>query len=131
MVAVVPAALISRFFTPPLTTAALVVWFIIYQQIVTNVIGPHVNGMSVGIHPLEALLAVLVGYPLGGFLGAFLAVPLAGIVHIIIREFYGFFAYGHELPTAEVPVDDEPSERDGAPRPTVLKGPEGGRAVGS
>jgi predicted PurR-regulated permease PerM len=131
MVSMVPAALISLFFTPPLTTAALVVWFIIYQQIVTNVIGPHVNGMSVGIHPLEALLAVLVGYPLGGFLGAFLAVPVAGIIHIVIREFYGYFAYGHSLPTAVVPSDADLEERGPPTRPTVVKGPEGGRAVGS
>jgi predicted PurR-regulated permease PerM len=131
MVALVPATLISLFFTPPLTTAALVVWFVIYQQIVTNVIGPHVNGMSVGIHPLEALLAVLVGYPLGGFLGAFLAVPVAGIVHIVIREFYGYFAYGHKLPTAEVPAESGVDATEPPQRPTVLKGPEGGRAVGS
>jgi predicted PurR-regulated permease PerM len=131
MVAVVPAALISLFFTPPLTTAALVVWFLIFQQIVTNVIGPRVNSMAVGIHPLEAILAVLVGYPLGGFLGAFLAVPVAGIIHIFIREFYAYFALGRSLPTAVVPAaPDEPAEPVPALRPTVVQGREEGRAVG-
>jgi predicted PurR-regulated permease PerM len=129
MVAVVPAALISLFFMPPLTTVALVVWFLIFQQIVTNVIGPRINSMAVGIHPLEAILAVLVGYPLGGLLGAFLAVPLAGIVHIVVRSLYAYFALGHSLPTAVVPASvDEPA--DEPPRPAVMPGREGGRAVG-
>jgi predicted PurR-regulated permease PerM len=130
MVAVVPAALISLFFTPPLTTVALVVWFLVFQQIVTNVIGPRVNSMAVGIHPLEAILAVLVGYPLGGLLGAFLAVPLAGIVHIVVRSLYAYFALGHSLPTAVVPASMDDSAEGEPPRPAVMPGREGGRAVG-
>ena len=132
MIAVVPAALISLFFTPPLTTAALVIWFVIFQQIVTNIVGPRINSLAVGIHPLEAILAVLVGYPLGGILGAFFAVPVAGILHIIVREFYAYFALGQSLPTAVVPVvmNEDAGRGTAPPRPTVVKGREGGRAVG-
>lgn len=93
MVAVVPAVMISVFFTMPVfTTVALFVWYTIFQQIVTNILGPRIMGASVGIHPLEALVAVLVGFPIGGLLGAFLAVPVAGIVHILIREAYHYFS---------------------------------------
>jgi len=92
MVAVVPAVLLSLFFMPLLTTLLLLIWFIIFQQLVTNVLGPRIMGMAVGIHPLEALLAVLVGFPLGGLLGAFLAVPVAGIIHIMLREAYLYWA---------------------------------------
>lgn len=106
MVAVVPAVIISLFFNAPLTTVLLVVWFVVYQQVVTNILGPRVMGLAVGIHPLEALAAVLVGYPLGGLLGAFLAVPIAGAVHIFVREAYAYFALGKELPTAPVPSID-------------------------
>jgi predicted PurR-regulated permease PerM len=131
MIAVVPAAMISLFFTPPLTTAGLVIWFLVFQQIVTNVLGPRINSLAVGIHPLEAILAVLVGYPLGGFLGAFLAVPVAGIIHIVVREFYAYFALGQSLPTATVPpTTDLPEEETAPPRPTVVKGRESSRAVG-
>jgi predicted PurR-regulated permease PerM len=94
MVAVVPALLISLFFMPLAATIALVVWYLVFQQVVTNVIGPRVMGAAVGIHPLEALLAVVVGYPLGGLLGAFLAVPVMGIVHILLRESYDYFVVG-------------------------------------
>jgi predicted PurR-regulated permease PerM len=110
MVALVPAVLISLFFMPVFTTVLLALWFLVFQQIVTNVLGPRVNSMAVGIHPLEAILAVLVGYPLGGFLGAFLAVPVAGIFHIVVRELYAYFVLGRSLPTAvapPTPVEDE------------------------
>lgn len=113
MVAALPAVAISLVFNPPLTTAVLFVWFIIYQQVVTNILGPRIFGMAVGIHPLEALAAVLIGYPLGGLLGAFLAVPIAGVLHILIKEAYAYFVLGHELPTAPVPAqveDDAPAE---------------------
>jgi len=103
MVALVPAVLISLFFMPFLTTVLLALWFVIFQQIVTNVLGPRINSMAVGIHPLEAILAVLVGYPLGGFLGAFLAVPVAGIIHIVVRELYAYVVLGRSLPTAVAP----------------------------
>lgn len=107
MVAALPAVAISLVFNPPLTTAALFVWFIVYQQVVTNILGPRIFGMAVGIHPLEALAAVLIGYPLGGLLGAFLAVPIAGVVHILIKEAYAYFVLGHALPTAPVPTQVE------------------------
>ncbi len=110
MVAVVPAVAISLVFTPPLTSAALLVWFIVYQQVVTNILGPRIFGMAVGIHPLEALAAVLIGYPLGGLLGAFLAVPIAGILHILAKEAYAYFVLGHALPTAPVPGDAEEAD---------------------
>lgn len=128
MLGVVPAVIISLFFMPVLTTIILAAWFIVFQQIVTNVLGPRIMGAAVGIHPLEALVAVLVGYPLGGFLGAFLAVPVAGIVHILLREAYAYFVLGHSLPTAAVP--EQPAEAP-APLPhPASSGPRPGSAAG-
>jgi predicted PurR-regulated permease PerM len=125
MVAVIPAAAISLFFMPFLTTIILVVWFLVFQQLVTNVLGPRIMGAAVGIHPLEALLAVLVGYPLGGLLGAFLAVPVMGIVHILLKEAYQYFVLGHPASRAPAPVEPVPASTDAAhavpARPTTDK----------
>jgi predicted PurR-regulated permease PerM len=114
LVAFIPPVAIALFFTPIVTTVLLFIWFTVFQQIVTNFLGPKVMGTAVGIHPLEAIAAVLVGYPLGGFLGAFLAVPLAGIIHILVREFYGYFAHGRALPTAPVTVPPDVAVADEA-----------------
>ncbi len=120
MVAIVPAILISLFFMPVVTTVLLAAWFLIFQQIVTNVLGPRINSMAVGIHPLEAIFAVLVGYPLGGFLGAFLAVPMAGIIHIVSRELYAYFVLGKSLPTAVAPLSSEMAQASAGVDPRSL-----------
>jgi predicted PurR-regulated permease PerM len=120
MVALVPAVLISLFFMPVVTTVLLAAWFLVFQQIVTNVLGPRVNSMAVGIHPLEAILAVLIGYPLGGFVGAFLAVPVAGIIHIVVRELYAYLVLGRSLPTAvapRTPIEDGDIQKVSESRP--------------
>jgi predicted PurR-regulated permease PerM len=115
MVAAFPAVIVALFFTPFATAVILLVWFIVFQQLVTNVLGPRVMGKAVGIHPLEAMLAVLIGYPVGGFLGAFLAVPVMGIVHILVREAYAYFVLGRAFPSVELP---EPVEE---PRPVTAR----------
>jgi predicted PurR-regulated permease PerM len=49
-------------------------------------ISPWVEGEQLDIHPLLVFVAVLVGATLGGFAGAFVAVPLAAIVDLFIRD---------------------------------------------
>jgi predicted PurR-regulated permease PerM len=122
LIAFIPPVLIALFFTSVPSTIILFAWFMVYQQIVTNFIGPKVMGTAVGIHPLEAIAAVLVGYPLGGLLGAFLAVPVAGIIHILIREFYAYFAHGKALPTARVTVPTEIAEAETAREASSMSG---------
>ena len=61
----------------------LVLWVILaavaIQQIENNLLVPRISGEAVGLHPLAALLAVLIGVELAGLPGAIFAVPLTGI----------------------------------------------------
>jgi predicted PurR-regulated permease PerM len=61
----------------------LVLWVIAaaiaIQQIENNLLVPRISGEAVGLHPLAALLAVLIGVELAGLAGAIFAVPLTGI----------------------------------------------------
>lgn len=85
----IPPLIIALLFTSVPTTLVLLAYLIVMEQVVTNVIGPRVSSKSVGIHPLEAMAAALIGYIVGGFLGAFLAVPIVGVAHVVIAEAYG------------------------------------------
>lgn len=123
MIAVLPAVVISLFFVSFTKTVILFVWFLVFQQVVTNVLGPKVMGSAVGIHPLEALIAVLLGYPLGGLLGAFLAVPVMGILHIVIYEAYNYFVLGKSISAIPAPVEQASFEVSPAP-PTRAVRPE-------
>jgi predicted PurR-regulated permease PerM len=70
---------------------ALIVWvvfFVVYQQVESRVLGPWVYRRTVELHPLLAIIAVLAGASLQGILGALLAIPVAAIVQILIREWW-------------------------------------------
>jgi predicted PurR-regulated permease PerM len=83
----VPAVLIALFQSPGLALW-VVIYFIILQQVESNVIVPRVSGHAVGLHPLGVLLALLAGVELGGLGGALLAVPVAGVLYVMALALY-------------------------------------------
>jgi len=64
------------------TTQALIVGasIIVIQQVEGDVLQPVVMGRQVRIHPVVVLVALTAGAATGGFIGAFLAVPIAAVV---------------------------------------------------
>jgi predicted PurR-regulated permease PerM len=68
---------------------ALIVWgvfFLIYQQLQDRVIQPLMYKNAVQIHPVIAIIAILVGAQLLGILGALLAIPIAASLGVLIDE---------------------------------------------
>ena len=59
---------------------------ILIQNLQGYVISPFIEGDQLDIHPLLVFVAVLVGASLGGAVGAFVAVPAAAIVDLVVRE---------------------------------------------
>ncbi|MEV0251604.1 AI-2E family transporter [Nocardia sp. NPDC050712] len=68
------------------TTALIVLGIIIaVQQLEGNVLQPVLQSRSMKLHAVIVLLAVTAGGSLYGIVGAFLAVPVAAVVAVIIR----------------------------------------------
>ncbi len=65
---------------------AVVVFFIVYQQIENHLLQPLVYSRTVQLSPLAILIAVLVGAELAGILGALAAIPVAGTIQILVTE---------------------------------------------
>lgn len=103
IIASVPAILVALFTLPLLKVIIVVGWFIVIQQIEQNVVGPRITGHAVGIHPVVAMVAVILGLEIGGIWGAFLAVPVTGILFVVVGEGYRYVILRRPLPTAEVP----------------------------
>jgi predicted PurR-regulated permease PerM len=82
----IPPMIIALLFTKFPTPLFYLPWLLVGEQLVTNVIGPRLQGHNVGIHPLEAMAAALLGYPLFGILGAFFAVPMVAFLHVVVRQ---------------------------------------------
>lgn len=59
--------------------------FALGQFIEGNLISPRIVGDRIHLHPVWIIFAVLAGTVLFGFLGTLLAVPVAGVVGVLVR----------------------------------------------
>ena len=63
------------------------VFFLVYQQFENHVLQPLIYGRTVQLSPLVVLAAVLIGAELAGIVGALGAIPIAGAIQVILREY--------------------------------------------
>jgi predicted PurR-regulated permease PerM len=82
-----PAVAISLFQPWPLVLE-VIAFFVAMQVIENNVLAPRITGGSVGLHPVAALIAIVIGADLGGVVGALFAVPVAGIASVLIAAMW-------------------------------------------
>ncbi|MCW2605015.1 MAG: hypothetical protein JWN61_3150 [Pseudonocardiales bacterium] len=65
---------------------AVVVFFLIYQQLENHLLQPLVFARTVKLNPLTVIVAILIAVELAGVLGALLAIPTAAIIQVILRD---------------------------------------------
>jgi len=87
ILSVIPAALVALFMPFP-TVIWVLLFFLVIQQVENNVLAPRISGHAVGLHPLGAMFALLAGFQLAGLLGALFAVPLAGVLWVLLSAAY-------------------------------------------
>jgi predicted PurR-regulated permease PerM len=108
-------------FTHSLTAGIVVlVVFLVYTQVENHVLNPIVMSRTVKVNPLLILIAILLGASIGdlvggffgGLVGTLLAIPVAGAVHVIIREVWQATALEEEItgPSGERPAPRAPAE---------------------
>jgi predicted PurR-regulated permease PerM len=64
----------------PIDAVWLIIAFTVLQQLEGHVVAPNVFGQALRINPLLVIFTLLLGGQLAGFLGAFMALPIASIV---------------------------------------------------
>ncbi|MCW3818108.1 AI-2E family transporter [Micromonospora sp. DR5-3] len=77
----------AGFLKSPTTGVVVLVFFILYQQAENHFLAPVIMARAVRLNPLTVLVSGLLAAELAGLLGALLAIPVAGIVQILLREF--------------------------------------------
>jgi predicted PurR-regulated permease PerM len=85
IISVIPAALFAFIQDPPLALAVLIL-YIVVQQVENHLLVPMIMSKSVGLNPILVILGILVGGSLGGFLGAIIAVPLLSGVQVFVHD---------------------------------------------
>ncbi|MDR5682633.1 MAG: AI-2E family transporter [Armatimonadota bacterium] len=81
----VPAVLVALF-QPTWKLIAVVVLFVVVQQVELNYVVPRVMKRAVGLSPILAIFSLLVGGALMGIIGVLLAVPVAAALQVISQE---------------------------------------------
>ena len=71
------------------TAVVVLAYAVVIQQIESNLLVPRIMGRTVGISPLTVVLGILIGAILYGLPGAFLAVPIAAAVQVIVSHAVG------------------------------------------
>jgi predicted PurR-regulated permease PerM len=87
VVSVIPVliiAVLSGSFLTLIIKAGIV--FAIVQAIDGSVTGPRIVGESVGLHPVWVMLALAVGSFFFGFVGLLLAMPVAVLLKLVLRD---------------------------------------------
>jgi predicted PurR-regulated permease PerM len=96
----IPAILVALSISPQAALLVLV-YSIVIQVTENNILVPRLMGRSVGVSPVMVILAIFAFSSLLGIPGAFLAIPLAAILQVLMD---------HLIVHAGVPGADETSE---------------------
>jgi predicted PurR-regulated permease PerM len=78
-------ALFSLFASPTLALI-MIIYFVVYQQIENATIQPMIQSKGNDLTPMLVFIAAILGIGLGGVLGGFLAIPLAGCAKVLFDD---------------------------------------------
>jgi predicted PurR-regulated permease PerM len=79
-------AIVAAFLHSTIAGIIVAVFCIVYQQVENHLLHPLIMSRTVKLNPLTVLIAILVGVALAGLLGALLAIPVAGVVQVVVRD---------------------------------------------
>lgn len=86
IIASVPAIVLG--FSESSTVGLIIlVAYLLINLIENYFLVPKIMNKAVGLNPVVVILALLIGVRLGGVIGLFLAVPLAGAISVFVKDF--------------------------------------------
>jgi predicted PurR-regulated permease PerM len=112
VIGVLPAILIIlltgdvEWSTKLLTFGGVILLFSLIQAVEGFILQPKVVGKNAGLHPLLVMLALIVGAQFG-IGGMIIAVPLASVIRVLIREFYWLPIEQRETAMASFPTQHD------------------------
>jgi len=86
---VAPAAAVGFIHSTPAGIAIVAILFGFYM-LEKRTIDKRINARTIDLSPLGVAVTLVAGFQLLGFLGVFLAIPLAGVIHVVIRDLWSF-----------------------------------------
>lgn len=84
-ISAIPAVLVGLLVSPLMALAVAALYFLV-QQLENNLIVPQVMARECGLNPLITIIALIIGFKLGGVPGAILSVPVVILLEVILTE---------------------------------------------
>jgi predicted PurR-regulated permease PerM len=105
----IPCVIVAFFGGWPAGVATLS-YFLVYQQVENHFVQPQVMRKTTTLNPLLVLVAVLLGAELLGVIGALVAIPVAGMIQILLQDWIEHRFHRRGLPglTLEPPPGPPP-----------------------
>jgi predicted PurR-regulated permease PerM len=126
----VVATLVAALHSLP-AAIVVIIFFVVYQQLENHLLQPVIMSRTVALSPLVVLVSILVGVELLGFLGALLAIPVAGVLHVITRDLWDNYE-GRPKPEPTIGTDQIPVSHPDAPdQPSTSGSDQQGRTTTS
>jgi predicted PurR-regulated permease PerM len=105
---------------------AVLVFFVLYQQLENHLLQPLIFARTVKVNPLTVIIAILIGVELVGILGALLAIPVASMIQVILRDVWDH--RGGQLKAEPTVGEDRIPALDAEPSPGPEPLPAGAHA---
>jgi predicted PurR-regulated permease PerM len=106
----IPLLAVCLFYKGMQTAVFLGIGFTLMHFLESKVLLPKIVGHHVDLHPVSVILSLLIGMEFFGFIGVFLAVPIAAVLKILLVEYH--FAQAQKLAVEKgtaVPISDNPA----------------------
>jgi predicted PurR-regulated permease PerM len=112
--------------------------FLVYTQIENHILNPVVMSRTVKVNPLLVLLSILIGASIGSWIGgtfgafvaALLAIPTAGAIQVVSREFWQSTATAQPVSPEEAELAEQEELTEHPEEPGPARQPETDRASG-
>ena len=101
------AVLIALVFNGVVAALLVLGVIVLVQQIEGHLLYPLLMGRAVHLHPAVIIIALGVGGIIAGIIGVFLAVPVAGVISVIL-------SYARREPPPDTPLTGEPPDEASA-----------------
>ncbi|WP_341534027.1 AI-2E family transporter [Sporosalibacterium faouarense] len=85
-IGMVPAVIITLFYSP-IRALWVAIFILALQQFDGLYLGPKILGTQVGLKPFWVISAIIIGGALFGVLGMLLAIPITGMIKVILNKF--------------------------------------------
>jgi predicted PurR-regulated permease PerM len=89
VIGVLPAAAVG-FIHSTAAGIGITVLLLGYHLVENRTLVKRINARTLALSPLAIAVSVLVGLQLLGWLGALLAIPAAGVLHVVVRDLWAF-----------------------------------------